>query len=222
MKLNKIVPFALSAFLLTGNVVFASELEPLKEIEAVEKTPVFIQATGTIVSSEVRGVATYYFSNEPDNPFYLVNTNETLVLDETGKEVELKLGDTVTAYIYADQPMLMIYPPQYNPAVVIVEAEEPGFAVVGTFDGNLVDEVLSLKLNISEGTMIVNEAGDEVANADFKGGNAVVFYTVTTKSIPAQTTPSKVVVLNSEEGTREVTQKTVIDLLLKLFMQKFK
>lgn len=216
MKFNKVAPFVLSAFLLSGNVVLANEPVSENEIEEVEKQPVFIQAVGTIESSEVRGEATYYFSNEEDQPFYLVITNETLVFDETGKEVELKEGDHVTAYMYADQPMLMIYPPQYNPAVVIVETDEPGFAAVGTFDENLVDAELSLKLNISEETLIVNHAGEEVA--DFKGGNAVVFYSVTTKSIPAQTTPTKIVVLNSNEETKE---EATIETLLKLFKKVF-
>ena len=105
----------------------------------------------------------------------------------------------------------MIYPPQYSPDVVIVETSSEHSAVVGQFDENLVDEQLSLKLNISSDTTIENETGKKIATADFKGGYAVIFYSATTKSIPAQTTPSKVIVLDALEVKQA---KQMIDTII--------
>ncbi len=50
-----------------------------------------------------------------------------------GKKVDLKEGDKIVAYTFANKPQKLIYPPQFNPDVVIVETEEVGFVEVDYF-----------------------------------------------------------------------------------------
>lgn len=207
MKMKKVIPFAMSALLIgsaavtptalaNGGEAVVTSAEQNKEAQV---QPIFIKIAGTIDTVEVRDNATYYTTKEGENTNVFVVNNDTLVFDNTGKEVKLQKGDKVTAYNYANKPMLMIYPPQYNPEVVIVETEAMGSVAVGTFDKNLLSEEHSLKLNVSEETDVSSTSGKDVTIADLPEQNLVVFYAITTMSIPAQTPPTKVIILDNEE-----------------------
>ena len=207
MKMKKVIPFAMSALLIgsaavtptalaNGGEAVVTSAEQNKEVQV---QPIFIKIAGTIDNVEVRDNATYYTTKEGENTNVFVVNNDTLVFDNTGKEVKLQKGDKVTAYNYANKPMLMIYPPQYNPEVVIVETEAMGSVAVGTFDKNLLSEEHSLKLNVSEETDVSSTSGKDVTIADLPEQNLVVFYAITTMSIPAQTPPTKVIILDNEE-----------------------
>lgn len=215
MKMAKIVPIAMTALLVgstaVANTTFATTVVS-SEQEQVQ--PVFIKITGTIESVEARGNANYYSIKEGENTNILVITTDTLVFDNTGKNVELKKGDKVVAHTYANKPMPLIYPAQYSPEVVIVETEAEGSAAVGTFDNNLLDTNLSLKLNVAEKTELSSLSGKKVGIADLKDQNLLVFYTVTTRSIPAQTSPHKVVVLDQKESNQENEPSQVIEEII--------
>ena len=205
MKMKKVIPFAMSALLIGSAAVTPTALANggeavvTSEVQNTEAQvqPTFIKVTGTIEHVEVRDNATYYTTKEGENTNVFVVNKDTLVFDNTGKEVKLKKGDKVTAYNYGNKPMLAIYPPQYNPEVIIVETEAMGSVAVGTFDENLLNEEYSLKLNVSEETDISSVSGKDVTVADLPEQNLLVFYAITTRSIPAQTPPTKVIVLDN-------------------------
>ena len=203
MKKNKVMPFAMSALLvgsaLTPAIVFAQD--DVKEDEK-EMTPSFIKAEGIIDSVEKRENATFYTIKNEDKPAGFFVTDKTLVFDNSGKEIALVKGDKVTIYTDANKPMLAIYPPQYSPEVVIVEKDETGSVAVGKFDETLLSEEHSLKLNVGEKTELSSLSGKEVKIDDLAGKNLLVFYSITTMSIPAQTPPEKIVVLDDvkDEG----------------------
>ncbi|MBD7984542.1 copper amine oxidase N-terminal domain-containing protein [Sporosarcina sp. Sa2YVA2] len=206
MKKNKAMPFAMSALLvgsaLTPAIVFAQD--DVKENEK-EMTPSFIKTEGTIDSVEKRENSTFYTITYEDKPAAFFVTKNTLVFDNSGNKVDLAKGDKVTIYTDADNPMLAIYPPQYNPEVVIVEKDDKGSVAVGTFDEELFSEELSLKLNVGEKTELSSVSGKEVKMDDLKGKDLLVFYTITTRSIPAQTPPEKIVVLDGAMDEVEPT-----------------
>lgn len=207
MKMTKIVPFAMTALLVGSAYVVptvSANEGPVVTSEVPQVQPVFVKIAGTIDSVDVRDNTTYYTMKDEENINVLVVTADTLVFDNTGKKAELKKGDNVMAHIYANKPAPAIYPPQYSPEVVIVETEEIGFAAVGTFDKELLDTNLSLKLNVSEETELSSLSGKEVTIADVAEQNLLVFYTITTRSIPAQTPPSKVVVLDQKMRMRKM------------------
>jgi len=72
------------------------------------------------------------------------------------------------------------------------------------FDNGLVSEDNRLKLNISEETVITDLKGSRriFTEADIKGSTAIVVYSMSTFSIPAQTTPERVVIV--AEGKTEM------------------
>lgn len=219
MKIKKIVPLALSALLVgTVNVSAKQSDDTSKETEIVQQTAAFIQTTGQISSIEsLLDDSKRYFHDSKENPFHFSINKSTIILDKKGNVVDLKQGDTVTLFMPANQPMIMIYPPFYSPVVVIVgEATEPNFIKVAQFDENIVSEDNQLKLNISDDTVIVNEKGDRISKSEVTKQNAIVFYSSTTKSIPAQTTPYKIIVFPKMEEKPEVseTNKAKLDALI--------
>lgn len=132
---------------------------------------------------------------EDDQIGTIVITKDTYVTSQN----EIKVGDTVTGYYNSNAPMILIYPPQYNAEVVVVHDTEENVKV-DIFDKDLVSSDNSLQLNIADETKVILENGeafdDELANRKL-----VVSYTISTRSIPAQTTPSQVVVLLEDEKT---------------------
>ncbi len=65
---------------------------------------------------------------------------------------------------------------------------------VDYFNRSLVNSDNTLKLNISDSTDIVLENG-QMYDGNLANRNLIVIYGNTTRSIPAQTTPKKVIVM---------------------------
>ncbi|GEN83776.1 hypothetical protein SLU01_20880 [Sporosarcina luteola] len=105
----------------------------------------------------------------------------------------VKVGDRVTGYYDANAPAPLIYPPQYR-TIVMAKDRSNQFVKVDFFNNQLISSDGSLKLNLSRDTEMVLENGQAFtlypANRDL-----VVIYGATTRSIPAQTTPNKIIVL---------------------------
>ncbi|MFJ6264005.1 stalk domain-containing protein [Lysinibacillus xylanilyticus] len=214
MNMKKLAPVAMTA-LLFGSVVIPvasakeNSTETEQQLPQIQIDPVHIFNTtyGTVEKVNSGEKITYFTVKDGEQTNILEITKDTLVFDNTGKKVELKEGDKIVAYTFANKPQKLIYPPQFNPDVVIVETKEAGFVEVDYFFENLTNTYEMLKLNIGENTELLNTKGEKVSTKDLKEKNLVVFYTVSTKSIPAQTTPSKVIVLDEESGN--TTENTV-------------
>ncbi|MFJ8458774.1 stalk domain-containing protein [Lysinibacillus xylanilyticus] len=222
MNMKKFAPAAMTA-LLFGSVVVpvASANEKPTETEQqnsqiqIDPVHIFNNTHGTVEKVDASENITYFTVKDGDQTNILEITKDTLVFDNTGKKVELKEGDKVVAYTFANKPQKLIYPPQFNPDVVIVETEEVGFVEVDYFFENLTNTYDVLKLNIGENTELLNEKGEKVAAKDLAEKHLVVFYTASTRSIPAQTTPSKVIVLDNEsENSSENTVEEEIAAII--------
>lgn len=121
---------------------------------------------------------------------FIVSPN-TYVVDCT------KLYESMAVEIFfdADAAMPLIYPPQYNAAVVVNSVPGMNWAV-GYFNSALMNSDQTLKLNIAPSTEVTT-----MNHQNFLGTvanhNLIVQYDVTTRSIPAQTTPVRVIVMCS-------------------------
>ena len=118
-----------------------------------------------------------------------VITPDTYVVDFT----TLSVGMRCTFWYRADAPTPLIYPPQYN-AVVVAQDSEDEFVEVGYFNSALINEEQSLRLNI-DGTVDVRTTNNQYFQGSPANNNLVVSYRTSTRSMPAQTTPTSVVVL---------------------------
>lgn len=153
---------------------------------------------GTIVSIEPtrignrRADGCMMFVSLEDQEGNLVNflvSPSTFVLDY----VMMREGMEVILYYRMDEPVPLIYPPQYRAAVAVPVM--PGQMVdVDYYNKSLVNRDMTLQLNLNAGVDITT-----TNNQRFLGSPAdndlVVVYSSSTRSIPAQTTPSRIVVL---------------------------
>ncbi|HOJ77045.1 MAG TPA: hypothetical protein PLZ08_02295 [Bacillota bacterium] len=129
------------------------------------------------------------------------------VEDETGNRVNfivtpttyfvnhatMAVGDRVIGFYDANAPIPYIYPPQLQ-ALVMAKVDKIRNIKVDCFDSQLISSDGTLQLNLALSTQIILENGQRftgnLANRDL-----IVLYRATTRSIPAQTTPDKIIVM---------------------------
>lgn len=135
-----------------------------------------------------------------DNTLALLLDEKSVIVDTEEKAVELDdiMGKKLLVFCGA---VAMSIPGQTTPDKVVVlgEGEAEGFEITANFfksedeENSYVSEDNSLVINISEETEVVDSEGKKYTGSLDKK-NLTASYTVTTRSIPAQTTPEKVVV----------------------------
>lgn len=104
----------------------------------------------------------------------------------------VSVGDKVTGYYDGNAPAILIYPPQFTALVMVKDS--PHYNVkVDFFNSQLVSSDEKLKLNISAFTQIVLPNGQPFSKIA-TNRNLIVLYGPSTKSIPAQTNPYKIIV----------------------------
>ena len=105
----------------------------------------------------------------------------------------LSVGMRCTFWYLMDAPMVLIYPPQYN-AVAAAQEENGRMVNVAYYDNDLVNDTQTLQLNL-DANVDVRTINNQYFQGSPANHNLVVTYDNSTRSIPAQTTPRKVVVL---------------------------
>lgn len=112
----------------------------------------------------------------------------TYVTDNT----PLRTGMHITAFYDVNQPIPLINPPQYQAA--FISRTEPGENVIITyFDQNLLSEENQLKLNLTPATRVTTANGQRFG-CNVGNNVLMVYYGATTRSIPAQTSPDRIIV----------------------------
>lgn len=106
----------------------------------------------------------------------------------------LKAGENISGYFRANAPMLMIYPPQYS-VEIILKGSQALSVDADIYDADLLNQAGSLKLNIGEKTIVQRADGSRYTGS-LQNRKLIVYYDISTKSLPAQTTPKKVIVLD--------------------------
>lgn len=106
--------------------------------------------------------------------------------------VMLEAGDRVTGYYDGNAPVPLIYPPQYR-ALIMVRDSPYQNVKVDFFNSQLESSDGRLRLNIIPYTQIVLTNGQRFSGNP-ANRNLIVIYGPATKSIPAQTTPYRIIV----------------------------
>lgn len=99
----------------------------------------------------------------------------------------------VAAFYDSSQPVLLIFPPQYR-ALLVTALGRNEQVTLNFFDRNLTAEDNSLQINVAGNTMVRTANGQEY-RCNLANQILLVYYTMTTRSIPPQTTPSKIIVM---------------------------
>ena len=174
------------------------------------ETASYISVDVTVVKtdSDVDGIikTTTDVNNKDDqnNTVNLKITDDTLVYDNLGNKKalsDLTDGTKITVFTGSYEPTPLILPVQYTANVIIINGDQEGNVNADTY---LVDEegytnaANTLNIATADDTKIVDKDEKEY-KGDLDKNDLIVFYGASTKSIPAQTTPTKVVVLGKNE-----------------------
>ncbi|MDM5153171.1 hypothetical protein QUF88_04605 [Bacillus sp. DX1.1] len=103
------------------------------------------------------------------------------------------VGDRVTGFYDANAAVPLIFPPQFR-ALVMAKDTPYQNVKVDYFNSQLESSDGNLRLNISPYTQILLVNGQTFTRIPVNR-NLIVVYGATTKSIPAQTTPYKIIVM---------------------------
>ena len=216
---KKILSIALaSAMILASTAVFAETGENAIPASIDAETVInnqgkivlapYIESTYKVsaVSSFEGFKALLECTNGTDELTHLTISENTLLVDNQGNKIDLntiKEGSSVTMFYNITNPTLMVLPVRYTPDVLVLNTENDGVVKADSFSDELVNSQNTLELNIDDSTVIEFANGAKMAASadDIKNSDAVVFYTTTTRSIPAQTTPSKVIILGDATDT---------------------
>ncbi|WP_173918161.1 hypothetical protein [Halobacillus sp. Marseille-Q1614] len=101
-------------------------------------------------------------------------------------------GDRVTGYYDGNAPVILIYPPQYQ-ALIMVKDSPYQNVKVDDFNSQLVSRDSQLKLNLAPYTQLLLPNG-QAFTGNPGNRSLIVIYGPSTKSIPAQTTPYRIIV----------------------------
>ncbi len=158
--------------------------------------PFYKSFTGTITTVEERD----YLENgkfisleaQDGSPANFVVSQNTFV----ESSVSLQPGETITGFYDATRPMIMIYPPQYTIEVITRgEIQEGENVFVGYFDNNLISFENFLQISLGDETVVIDAKEQPFTNS-LAYKKLLVYYGPATRSIPAQTVPVKVIVLD--------------------------
>lgn len=118
-----------------------------------------------------------------------VVTQETLIIDNR----QLRPGMRIAAFYDSNLPVPLIFPPQYR-AQLITTFGRNEHVMLNYFDSSLTATDNSLKLNPDRMTTIQTLNGQDF-NCNIGNQALLVYYSETTRSIPPQTTPRRIIVL---------------------------
>lgn len=115
--------------------------------------------------------------------------SQTQVIDSR----KLRPGMRVAAFYDDSLPVPLIFPPQYRAQLVTALGRNEQ-VMLKFFNRNLVASDQSLQLNVAPNT-VVNTVNGQNVTCNLGNQTLLVYYTATTRSIPPQTSPGKIVVL---------------------------
>ncbi len=181
-----------------GTPEFKISLDNFKEIlkpkQQVQKKLEFSSITGTVKKlADLGGFRFAWIETKEGKSSFVTISKDTFIANNAN----LTEGTVITSFYNSNAPMLMIYPLRYKAEVVIVP-EETQNVKVDRFDKDLMSSDNNLKLNISDKTEILLQDGTKYQGS-LENRRLVVYYGPTTRSIPAQTSPSKIIVLFENE-----------------------
>lgn len=223
-NLNKVLALTLAFTVVGSTAAYAEVMKgettatpvPISaDADAQAEASAYISNTGKIteVADTEDGNKVFTMDNENGGLRFVVAPTTTIVDRETGSVItadKLTEGMEVAVIYGANAPMGMSMPPYMGQVTTVVANADKGSISVGHFNDDLLNEKDLLQLNISEKTTIRTTLGTKsiLSADDVKGKDAVVFYDITTRSIPAQTTPSLVLLLEEREAVTEVAVDT--------------
>lgn len=124
-----------------------------------------------------------------DGVVHFILSGQTVVIDHT----RLRPGMRIAAFYDSNLPVPLIFPPQYQAQLITTLGRNENI-MLAYFDANLTAADGSLSLNIDR-TVRQTTINGQSFTCNPADHELLVYYTVTSRSIPPQTTPRRIVVL---------------------------
>lgn len=203
-KIGAITLAALLTGSLIGDYPAAAKEDTVQVVkEEQEDSTNYVKYAGVIreIEREGNGIRATVENDEGMIMVFRVHDESLIFNSGSAKQLsqtDLVEGNAVEGYYDKHKPMLMIYPAVVTPEILIVQdAKVFGEVKIGKFDKEGLSLDGKLKVNIGEKTELVNQKGEAIEEEDLyaKGMEWVVFYDATTRSLPPQTTPKKIMTL---------------------------
>lgn len=222
MNMKTVMALTLAFSVLGGTAAYADVMKGestptliARQEPEIKQEVAYHAEIGKIVSlpSEEMDSYTVEIANENGGLLFALSPTTTLVNRENGSLMtmdQLEKDMEVMVVYPADTPVGMSLPPYVGNIQAVVVNPTKGSISIGTFDEELINVKDKVQLHIDKTTNILTTLGTKsILDAkDIVGKNAIVFYDAATKSIPAQTTPSFVLLLEEKEAA-EPKEKTV-------------
>ncbi|MEG2455456.1 MAG: S-layer homology domain-containing protein [Oscillospiraceae bacterium] len=227
----------LAATLLVGSVLAApiaavpiSAEVPSQEAQAETLQPIRVYGKATSIK-EMKNGSRIMLENsndkDPNQKIGVLVSDKTMILDAvTGNAKTIAdIKENETLYAYVGPAMAMSMPPQANATLILcnipADYNVPKFAEVKTVtarEDGMVDVLMtgSVLLHLNKDTELLAYRTDNVPNLGdiTSGAHLLSWYSAETRSIPAQASPSKVMVFPKSADPDEIlTRGAFIDLL---------
>ena len=182
----------------------ATDAETPIEIASYMSVDVTVVKTDSDVDGIIKTTTDVNNKDDQNNTVNLKITDDTLVYDNLGNKKalsDLTAGSKITVFTGSYEPTPLILPVQYTANVIIINGDKEGNVNADTYladEEGYTNAANTLKIAAADDTKIVDKDEKEY-KGDLDKNDLIVFYGVSTKSIPAQTTPTKVVVLGKNE-----------------------
>lgn len=195
-----------TAFAATQPAATPEKADPPSAVEKAAES----EAKNMLVSGKVTDIVsdkdatTITITNDDMGMVFHVSKNVFVIDKKTNSYLsvsDIKKDMTITAVIDKMSPMTLSLPPQTGGAIGFIINSDQGSVDLSTYNDELVNFENTLKLNIDKETQIVDVKGTKklFSAEDLKGSECLVLYTVSTRSIPAQTAPEFVMIMNTAE-----------------------
>lgn len=149
-----------------------------------------VPVTGTIVNISGNDCCNQMIAlRTEDGVVNFFITSDTQVINSR----MLRRGVRIAAFYDSTLPVPLIFPPQYQAVMITVLGRNEQIAL-NYFDGNLIAADNSLQLNVGRNT-VVRTINGQMFTCSLGDRMLLVYYSATTRSIPPQTTPEKIIVL---------------------------
>ena len=172
--------------------------------------------SGTVTDVQAnKDYTTITISNDDMGMVFHADPTAFVIDKKTNKYLtvaDIKTGMRITAVLDKMSPMTLSLPPQTSGAIGFVINSDQGFVDLSVYNEELVNFENTLKLNLGSETQIADVNGTKklFGADDLKGSECLVFYTVSTRSIPAQTTPEFVLILNTAEELTTAQDSSIV------------
>lgn len=209
------IMMSVTAFAGTTDIKLDSSAAVDKVSVTEEEQQQYTIEEGTVTSVENKGEY-YRLEITNDNMGMIFNIKDkAFVIDQKSNKrltvKEIKKDMKLAAILPTNAAMTLSIPAQTSAAVGFIIKSNEGSFDMSLYNSDLVNAKNTLKLNISDNTQIVDAQGSKrlYSAEDIKNSECVVLYTIATRSIPAQTLPEMVIILDKRQQKETVDSKYI-------------